>query len=191
MAVGVHYGPTRLAVIVQQRSWEAEEVQQVSRVPRAQISESKVFKGDSYFSIFLEFVYDTKRTDRRFASAGPVATLNSVPKGRRAVINLRFPLCPIRVTDAGSFIHRRGYRILPRVSQDRLKLERSLSTGQLQHAKRLTSVFSRVSVSNRWACSSSFDLSCSKTATSLPSCVKVVRFFSKRSASSTSRRRRL
>jgi hypothetical protein len=33
-----HYKPTRLVAIVQQRSWEAGEVQQVSRLPRAEIS---------------------------------------------------------------------------------------------------------------------------------------------------------
>ena len=38
MTAGDHYKPTRLVVIVQQRSWEAGEVQQVSRLPRAQIS---------------------------------------------------------------------------------------------------------------------------------------------------------
>jgi hypothetical protein len=50
MTVGVHDEPTRLVAIAQRRSWE-EEVQQESRLPRAQISVNEpnviASKGDS------------------------------------------------------------------------------------------------------------------------------------------------
>lgn len=67
-------------------------------------------------------MYDTGGADGRFASANAVTALNPVPKRRGTIINLRLPLRPIRITDAGPFVYRGRDGVFPRVGQNRFEL---------------------------------------------------------------------